>query len=112
MREDYSITGRTIPLAVLSTEELVTAIQTISKERLTTKQKLILKEIERLPEEMTVTKFVVHFAGTLHCSETAVWNNLRQLHAMELVHYGGPNTRGIPLTITPLGKIICNRLEE
>ncbi len=116
MKEDYTIRERTIPATIpasgLSPEELITAVQIISKERLTTKQKIILREINHLQQEMTVTTFVVHSAELLHCSKTAVWNNVRQLNAIGLIRYGGANTKGIPLTITSLGKIICKGLEE
>ena len=98
------------------------ALQIFSRERLTSKQKRILQLISKQHtiqnavqhkiSMLSVTPMALELVHTLNCSQTAVWNNLRQLKKIGIISYGDQRNKGIPVVITTLGKIIINGLEE
>ena len=95
-------------------KELKEALQIFSRERLTSKQKRILQFIatNNKTRLLPVTPLALELFQALHCSETTVWNNLRQLKKIGIISYGDQRNKGIPVVITTLGKIIINGLEE
>lgn len=111
MKENIQPRGTTVSERVISHQELTTALQAIARERLTQKQKKSLLVINTLQEDLPVTRVVQQLVKILACSETTIWNNLHQLKAVGMVSYGDVSTKGKPLIITSLGKIICKGLE-
>ena len=101
--------SRTIPL---SHRELVVALQSIATERLTQKQKRILIVIDSLDEDLPVTRVVGQLADLLQCSESAIWNNLNQLKNIGLVTSGDIKTKGRPVGITALGRLLVRHLRQ
>jgi biotin operon repressor len=89
--------------------ELVRALQHMAKERLTTKQRQILLFLSELGGHVPITRLVEMVREVLHCSETAVWNNVRQLQRMEVIQCGDQNKKGMPVTLTKIGKILTQQ---
>ncbi len=97
----------------VSHTELLTLLKLLVQERLTAKQKAILQYLCVSQEELPVTRLVVKLKQELHCSETALWNNLTQLKRMGILKYGDAQTKGLQVKVTERGKLVCkNVLDE
>ena len=48
----------------------------------------------------------------LNCSQSAIWNNLTQLRKSRILSYGNLETKGIPVKLTRIGKLIYENLTE
>ena len=75
----------------------------VSKERLTAKQKLILKRL--LTEKATSSSLAVTLSREIPCSRSCIFNNLNQLKRCGLVE--GEN--GQPLRLTDAGRIVSKK---
>ena len=74
----------------------------IAKQRLTAKQKIILREL--VDNTKNATKLVEYLAGKLYCSRSALWNNLRELKEIGLVSWNSK------CELTEIGMIISHEL--
>ena len=99
-------------LLVAFSVELIKALQLLAEERLTAKQKNILGYISEISEPITVTRLVQTLTDVLHCSESAIWNNLRPLKKAGILSYGDANSKGIPVKMTKIGRVISIHLRE
>lgn len=96
----------------VSHTELLTMLKLLVQERLTAKQKAILQYLCISQEELPVTRLVVKLKQELHCSETALWNNLTQLKRMGILKYGDAQTKGLQVKVTEQGKLICRNIQN
>jgi Fe2+ or Zn2+ uptake regulation protein len=92
--------------------ELVETVQKIADERLTAKQKAIMKYVSVMVDEIAITKLVRRLMKMLACSETAVWNNVNQLRRIGVLEYGNVHTKGMPVRVTEVGRIVCENVME
>ncbi|RLJ07026.1 MAG: hypothetical protein DRP13_04460 [Candidatus Aenigmatarchaeota archaeon] len=98
-------------MVVFSLDKTIKVLIALARERLTKKQKLILRYLRDNHENITVTSLVPVLSEKLNCSESAVWNNLRSLRKASLVSYGCLDSKGIPAKLTDFGEIVSRELE-
>lgn len=96
-------------LLVAFSVELVNTLQLLAQERLTAKQKKILEYVSTLSDPVTVTKLVHTLTDVLHCSPSAVWNNLRPLKKARILEYGDVRRKGLAVEITQIGKLLWRK---
>jgi len=65
-----------------------------------------------IAEEISVSRLVRILEKNLSCSQTALWSNLRQLKRVGILNYGDAKTKGTPVVLTKVGKMISKYLEE
>ena len=97
-------------LDVFSTEEIIDVLRRLSQERLTAKQKKIIQYAGELNQDIPVTRLVNQLVDHLTCSKATVWNNLNQLKRIGILSYGDSTSKGLPVKITPLGKLISEEI--
>lgn len=73
-----------------------------AKQRLTAKQKIILRELQ--DNTRNATQLVDYLSQKLYCSKSALWNNLRELRDIGLVSWNGK------CELTDIGLIISKEL--
>lgn len=91
--------------------EAVETLLAVGRERLTAKQKNILKFLSSQGTADNVTNMVGILAQKMCCSKSAVWNNLKSLKRARLISFGCMKKRGDPVTLTKAGIMIANNLE-
>jgi len=96
----------------VSHNDLLILLKLLAQERLTAKQKAILQYLCTSQEELPVTRLVLKLKQELHCSETAVWNNLTQLKRIGILRYGDVQTKGLLVKVTDNGKLICKNVQD
>ncbi|PIN88444.1 hypothetical protein COU61_04905 [Candidatus Pacearchaeota archaeon CG10_big_fil_rev_8_21_14_0_10_35_13] len=87
----------------------------ISKERLTNKQKTVLRMINGLQEQEIITnatKFSEKTTRILECSESTIWSCLKTLRNCELLEYSSKDNKGIPLRLTKIGMKVAEELNK
>ena len=99
-------------LLVTFSVELINTLQLLAEERLTAKQKNILGYISEISEPVTVTRLVYTLTDVLHCSQSAVWNNLRPLKKAGILQYGDAAHKGLAVQLTANGELITSHLKE
>ena len=98
--------GKPLIVFSISTSDLINVIQSLAQERLTQKQRKIILYVRDSVERVPVTPLVQRLVEVLDCSETAVWNNLKQLKNSGIIMYGDSSTKGLPVLLTPIGLLI------
>ena len=93
-------------------KELLQILLTISINNLNTKQRKILIYLKNNDSNLNVTKIIIELSENLNCSKSTTWNNLKVLKRYKLINYGSLNNKGIPISITNMGKFISGYLEE
>jgi Fe2+ or Zn2+ uptake regulation protein len=87
-------------------------VQLLAQERLTSKQREIVKYVSIMVDEISVTRLVKRLVRILDCSETTVWNNIKPLKRIGILSYGNSKYKGIPVMMTEIGEIVCEKLME
>ena len=93
-------------------EELREALFKLVKARLTRKQKELLLYLVEQPIRTNVTRLVPILVGHLLCAPSTVWSNLNTLRAVGLVEFGDAGTKGKPIQLTKLGRLVSDQLRE
>ena len=101
---------QTIQEDQLDTEELKEALIKLVKARLTRKQKELLTYLAAEPPRTNVTRLVPILVGHLLCAPSTVWSNLNVLRAVGLVEFGDAGTKGKPIQLTNLGRLVTEAL--
>jgi Fe2+ or Zn2+ uptake regulation protein len=91
-------------------EEVLVTLVELGRERLTKKQKKILKFLIAERTKASVTRLVPIMSEKLECSQSAVWNNLLSLKKSHLVDFGSMENRGRPVRLTESGLILARNL--
>ncbi|MBI4016673.1 MAG: hypothetical protein HY363_03190 [Candidatus Aenigmarchaeota archaeon] len=98
-------------LIAFSVDYLLPLLLRLSKERLTSKQKLILNILRQNTYKRPVTQIVAILAKELDCSLSAIWLNLNQLKRIQLVQYSSQNDKGKPVKLTPIGTWLARNMK-
>ncbi|HLD04936.1 MAG TPA: hypothetical protein VJG90_04415 [Candidatus Nanoarchaeia archaeon] len=101
---------QTIQEDPLDTEELKEALIKLVKARLTRKQKDVLIYLAEESPKTNVTRLVPILVGHLLCAPSTVWSNLNVLRTVGLVEFGDIGTKGKPIQLTVLGRLVAQEL--
>jgi predicted transcriptional regulator len=85
----------------VSYNSLLDCLSKIATYRLTSKQKVILLELEN--SLCNSTQLVDHLSKKLNCSKSALWNNLRELREIGLIS----QNNGKVCKLSEVGKLIA-----
>ena len=99
-------------MLIVFSSEVIELLHTLARERLTAKQKGIIRYLDRSHQDIPATRLVRDLIGPLACSEATVWNNLNQLKRIGILSSGDIRTKGQPVKITVLGKLISHGLGD
>lgn len=87
-----------VNVGLTSYADLLECLNRLIECRLTVKQKAILGAL--VGNKLNATRLVDELAGKLHCSKSALWNNLRELREVGLVSWNGK------CGLTEVGKLL------
>lgn len=97
-------------LAIFSNKKIIDLLRGIVRGQLTAKQKEIILYICEIDQDVPVTRLVNQLAEHLACSKATVWNNLNQLKRIGILSYGDSTSKGLPVKVTSLGRVISEDL--
>ena len=89
--------------------QLDQALMTAASTKLTEKQRTILQWLTtRYEEDEVYTNLIKQLSEELEIPESTVRWNLRGLREAELINAGTKDNKGIPVSLTMMGKIMAN----
>ena len=90
-------------------DQLEQALMTAASTKLTEKQRTILHWLTtRYEEDEVYTNLIKQLSEELEIPESTVRWNLRGLREAELINAGTKDNKGIPVSLTMMGKIMAN----
>ena len=90
-------------------DQLEQALMTAASTRLTGKQRIILNWMTANHVEDTVyTNLIKQLSGELSIPESTVRWNLRGLREAELINAGTKENKGVPVSLTTMGRIMAS----
>lgn len=100
-------------LNIFVQNELLLTLFCFAWERLTSRQKSILEYLQvHLFTHKNVSQVVKLLSQELNSSESGLRINSKQLKKISLVDFSNYNSRGIPIHLTPIGKLITRNLDR
>jgi hypothetical protein len=81
---------------------LIEFFSKVVEKTLNNKQKILISNLTKEGNGMTVTALVRLFSRQLQCSRSALWNNVNELRDIKLIECG----YGRPVKLTPLGVLV------
>ncbi len=99
-------------LNIFSTEQLILLVKNLARERLTMKQKKILRYMANSSKRISITQMVLQLSTHFLCSQAAIWVNIRQLKKIGLIQCGDPKNRGLPVLLSKTGRMISEGLSD
>ena len=88
------------------------AIVALARERLTGKQKQMLKFVSGLQETVTVTRLVGMLRENIGCSSSSIWLNLWILRKCGLLDFGSSEKKNIAVRLSETGSIVAAGLSK
>ena len=90
-------------------DQLEQALMTAASTKLTEKQRTILHWLTtRYEEDEVYTNLIKQLSEDLEIPESTVRWNLRGLREADLINAGTKDNKGIPVSLTMMGKIMAN----
>jgi len=91
--------------------DLIEVTAKLVNKRLTKKQKIVLKKISQIKTKMNMSFLVIKLSDELGVGRTTIRVILQTLRDIGLISCGNSKNKGDPVKLTPIGKIIVNRLK-
>ena len=100
-------------LVIFANQQLQLVILNFAKQRLTSKQKKILKFLKTATiSKAPITRLVNLLSNEINSSKSSIWLNLKQLKNIKLITYGDQNSKGLPVKLTAVGKWIARNINN